>query len=792
MQTKKENITGLSQQEVQERRKKGLVNGNFSIKTKSIPQIIYSNTCTLFHFVNIILAVCLALVHSYKNMLFLGVVFWNVFIGIFQEIRSKRIVDRLSLLSEPLVNVLREGIYSKLKVEDVVIDDVFSLSHGNQVCLDAVILWGECEVNESLLTGESESVFKKAGDEILSGSFVISGEVLAQVVHIGKDNYVNRITSNAKYLKKPNSEMLSSIKAIIKFVSIVLIPVAFLLFVQQLQIEGTTKEDAIVSTVAAVIGMIPSGLVLLISVVLAVSVVRLGKKNTLVQELYCIETLARVDTLCLDKTGTITEGVMDVDGVEILSDKFTKEQIDEIIYFFTNGLNDTNPTFCALKEYSEKLYAEKKENRKRRIEDYKVIKKIGFSSDKKWSLVDFEKRGTYVIGALDFVMKEKEERLKQKESHFAKDGVRVLVLAHTEEHCIGRDLPKGLEAYAFILLTDRIRHNAAKTIKYFRNQGVDIKIISGDNPQTVSNIAKRIELPGAENYLDATKITTEEEMKEAIEQYTVFGRVTPAQKLKLVQTLKEHGHIVAMTGDGVNDVMALKEADCSIAMQSGSDAARNVSQIVLMDSDFASMPSIVAEGRRTIHNIQRSAALYLTKTIYATVLAVIFVFFSAIYPFWPIQLTLVGTLGIGIPSFLLAMEPNEDKVKGKFLYQILKLAIPGGCMVVTNVMLVEVIGYFRNLHPEEISTLAFFGLAVAMFVQLITVCKPWNLWRIMMCGVIFFIFSISVMLFRRFFEVATLSFEAKVVLAVMIGITPAVYALYRQIVRKMSHRLEKT
>lgn len=778
-------MKGLTTKEVKERNKQGLVNGNFTVKTKSVGEIIYSNTFTLFNMINVILAVSLLLVHSYKNMLFLGVVFWNIFIGVFQEIRSKRIIDKLSLLSETKAHVYRDGVVKEIRIEEIVLDEIILLKNGNQVAVDAVIMEGQCEVNESLLTGESDPVFKQKGDEILSGSFIISGNVQAKAVHVGRESYVNKITDQAKYLKKPNSEMLRSIKAIIKMVSIMLIPVAALLFYNQVRLGENTLREAVVSTVAAVIGMIPSGLVLLTSMVLAVSVIRLGKKNTLVQELYCIETLARVDTLCLDKTGTITEGVMDVDGIEILSEKFDKDQIDEIIYFFTQGLNDDNPTFHALQEYSAKFHKGQEGKLLENIKDYTVVGNIPFSSDKKWSAVDFKKRGTYVIGALEFVLKEPNKELREHGNRFAKDGVRVLVLAHSDNHCNGTGLPEGLEPYAFILITDRIRKSAPETLKYFRNQGVDIKIISGDNPQTVSSIGKRTGLPNSEKFVDASTIFTQEEMEQAVEKNTVFGRVTPKQKLKIVEILKKKGHTVAMTGDGVNDVMALKEADCSIAMQSGSDAARNVSQLVLMDSDFASMPHIVAEGRRTINNIQRSAALYLTKTIYSVFLALLFIFIQAGYPFQPIQLTLIGSLTIGIPSFILAMEPNLNRVRGSFLNNILKRAIPGGLSVITNVVIVEILGIIFHMGEDQIETLAFLGLAIASLMVLIRVCTPFDTIRILMCGLVIGIFAGGVLLFGSFFELARLNFFSVIILLILVIITPILYLAYSITIRKI-------
>lgn len=769
-------MTGLSLEEVEKRKKQGLVNGNFSVKTKSVGQIIYSNVFTLFNFINIFLAVCLVLVKSYKNMMFLGVVFWNILIGIVQEIRSKRIIDRLSLLSEPTVLVLRDGNYTEKKIEEIVLDDVFALKNGNQVCTDAVILRGECEVNESLLTGESDPVFKKTGDEILSGSFIISGNIVARAVHVGQDNYINKITKQAKYIKKPNSEIFSSIKKIIKIISIVLPVIICMLFYHQMTLSHNHLQDAVVSTVAAVIGMIPSGLVLLTSMVLAVSVIRLGRKKTLVQELYCIETLARVDTLCLDKTGTITEGCMDVDGVEILNHKLKKEQIDEILYFFTNGLNDDNPTFEAMKAYSNKLC--KNNDRIRKDADYIVRNKISFSSDKKWSLVDFEKQGTYVIGALEFVFRDCCDKLKETASRFARDGVRVLIMAHSDDHCDGRHLPEKLEPFAFLLLTDRIRRNAPETLRYFKNQGVGIKVISGDQPETVANIAKRAGMEHWDRYVDATGLQTDEELADAAERYDVFGRVTPGQKLKIVQVLKEKGHTVAMTGDGVNDVMALKEADCSIAMQSGSDAARNVSQLILMDSDFAAMPQIVEEGRRTINNIQRSAALYLTKTIYSVVLALLFIWLPLNYPFQPIQLTLIGSLTIGIPSFILAMEPNLNRVKGNFLMNVLRLAIPGGLLVITNVMAAEIMGHVFSMSEAQAETLAFLGLAIASLVELLQVCKPYNHIRVMMCIILIGCFSVAVVGFHGFFEITRLSVAGILAVAVFLGVTPALHLTY--------------
>lgn len=733
--------TGLTAKEVKQQQKKGLVNGSFSVKTKSVWQIIFTNVFTLFNFINLSLALCLFLVHSYKNMMFLGVVLWNVVIGVVQEVRSKRVIDRLSLLSAPHAVVIRDGEEQRIDIEDIVLDDVILLKSGNQVCVDACILEGECEVNESLLTGESDPVYKSAGDEVLSGSYLISGSAVTRAVHIGRENYVNRITAQAKYLKRPNSEILRSIKLIIKAVSIVLVPIGILLLLNQL--EEQSFDSAVVGAVAGVLGMIPSGLVLLTSVVLAVSVVKLGKKNTLVQELYCIETLARVDTLCLDKTGTITEGTMSLEQIITIEDSgVSGEQLRTMIYDYTQGLEDDNPTFNAISEYISvamgKIIAENGGTGGADCdidirEADNILEAVCFSSDKKWSLTDYESKGTYVLGAMEFIFDTPDKKLRDMVDEYSDRGLRVLVFAHSDSHAAGKRLPQGLKPVGILLLSDTIRGEAAETFRYFINQGVDIKVISGDNPKTVSYVAGRAGVLNADRYIDATLLQTEEEVRAAAEKYTVFGRVTPNQKLWLIQALKSEGHIVAMTGDGVNDVMALKEADCSIAMQSGSDAARNVSQLVLMDSNFAAMPQIVAEGRRTINNLQRSASLYLTKTIYSTILAILFVILPTAYPYIPIQLTFIGSLTIGIPSFILALEPNINRVKGKFMANVLKLAIPGAALVVTNVAAVCVFKMIFGTGRAAFSTLCLYGLAIAALLQLMKCCKPFNRLRYIMC-----------------------------------------------------------
>lgn len=651
---------GLTKEEVEERIKENKVNYDTSLPTKSIKTIVRENIFTLFNLINILLGVAVFCVGSYKNLLFLIVIFCNTAISIIQEINSKKAVDKLSILAQAKVNCIRDGEKQEIGINSIVLDDLLMLETGNQIVADSIILEGEVEVNESFITGESDVIYKRKGDTLLSGSFVVSGKCKAEVIHIGDENYTSKISSGAKYVKKVNSEIMKSLNGIIKIVSIAIVPIGILLFFNQLELTENSFKNAVVNTVAAIIGMIPEGLVLLTSTVLAVSVIRLSKRKVLVQELYCIETLARVDTLCLDKTGTITEGTMEVnDIIEITK---SKEELEEILSEISSASDDNNSTIEAIRaKYKNK-------------QKWKVINKIPFSSQKKWSGVCFKDKGSYIIGAPEFVLREKYDEYKERIEKYSND-YRVIIVANSEGDFIEKELPDKLEVLGFVLISDVIRKEASKTLKYFKEQGVNIKIISGDNPITVSKIAKRAGVENSEKYINMQEIKTKEQLEKAAKEYTIFGRVTPVQKKELVQALKKEGHTVAMTGDGVNDVLALKEADCSIAMASGSDATRNVAELVLLDSNFASMPEIVLEGRRTINNIERSATLFLVKTIYASILAIIFLFVNMPYPFMPIQLTLISTVTIGIPSFVLALEPNKERIKGKFLRNVISRAL---------------------------------------------------------------------------------------------------------------------
>ena len=720
--------SGLTDEQVRKRYESGLVNDDKPLPTKSIKRIFYDNIMTLFNVLNLLLGIAVFLVGSYKNMLFLGVMLCNTSIGIFQEIRAKRTIDKLSIVSASKVTVIRDGEKKRVPIDDIVLDDMIEFSQGNQIPVDCVVISGNCDANESLLTGESDAIHKKTGDMMYSGSYVVSGKCFARAEHVGSENYASKIAAEAKYIKKVNSEILYTLNKIIKVLTFIILPLAILMFFRQYTLpsehEGIMVHSvlgdieyklmqAVVNTVAAVTGMIPEGLILLTSTVLAVSVIRLSQSKVLVQELYCIETLARVDVLCLDKTGTITEGCMEVADYVPYADRTEKENIADILCGLVNALDDTNATYMALKDKFSGDTAMKSD------------RAVPFASEKKWSGAHFENEGSYIMGAAEFILKEVPEDLKNVLNGYAKN-YRSIILAHSDNDFNDKDLPEDVEVIGIVLLNDKIREEAPATLRYFADQKVDVKIISGDNPITVSDVARRAEVKNYDKYVDATTLKTDEDISEAMKKYTVFGRVTPAQKRKFVVELKKQGHTVAMTGDGVNDVLALKEADCSIAMAAGSDAAKNVAQLVLLDSNFASMPKVVAEGRRTINNIQRSSTLFIVKTIFSTILAILFLFLTAHFPFQPIQLTLVNACTIGIPSFILALEPNKERIKGIFILNILEKSIPAGVTTVINIVLCIFAESIFGLTVEEYSTLAVCLTAITAFMILFQVSMPFN------------------------------------------------------------------
>lgn len=754
---------GLTKEQVLSRFQDNLINYDTTIPTKSIKQIIASNIFTLFNLINIILGVFVVLVGSYKNLLFLGVIFCNIVIGTIQEIRSKKMIDKLSVISSMKSQVIRDGMMENIDINNIVLDDIIIFELGNQVVVDSYILDGSVEVNESFITGEADSIIKRKGDLLLSGSFIVAGKCKAKVEHIGNDNYTSMISSEAKYVKKINSEIMNSLNKIIQFVSYIIFPLGLLLFLQQLSIDGNNIQNAVISTVAACVGMIPEGLVLLTSTVLAVSVIRLSKYNVLVQELFCIETLSRVDVLCLDKTGTLTEGKLELVDVIPYNNDF---DIDDILSSLATSFEVKNPTLEAIfNKYHKKT-------------DYKVKNVINFSSDKKYSAIEFEKYGTFVMGAPEVILDEIPNDLKKLIEQYS-CCYRTILLAYSKTLEI-----KDCKAIAIILIKDKVRSNAKKTLSYFKDQGVQIKIISGDNPLTVSSVASDCGF-SSQKYIDARTLLTDNDLKSAILTYDIFGRVTPVQKKKIILFLKEMGHTVAMTGDGVNDCLALREADCSIALSTGSEATRNVSQLVLLDSDFGSMPHVVLEGRRTINNIERSATLFLVKTIYSILLAFIFIFVSRPYPFMPIQLTLTSVVTIGIPSFILALEPNKERIRGHFFFNVIGRAIPTALTIIFNIVIIMIVSELFKFSFEESSTLCVILTGFTGFTLLYRLCKPFNLIRFILFISMLSLFVFQIIVFRNLYSLTSLTINMILVMFILMLITYFITKFLNDFVKKL-------
>ena len=749
--------SGLTTRQVQERIENNLVNYNDAPPTKTIKQIIMGNFFTYFNFINLILGVAIIVAGIYggrffdslKNCLFMGVIICNSVISTIQEVISKRIIDKLSVLSQSKVTAVRNGSKVLLGIEEIVLDDVLEFQLGNQVVTDSVILNGDVEVNESFLTGEVNPIPKKTGDTILSGSFIVSGSCIVRVEHIGRDNYISTISSEAKYDKKVNSVIMTSFEKMLKVLSIVIVPVGILLFINQYHVTDGNITDSVFKTVGALIGMIPEGLLLLTSSVMAVSVMRLSKYKVLVQQLYCIETLARVDVICLDKTGTITEGSMELSKV-IPAPNVDVDRLNELLSNYCYAFDNVNATMEALQNY----YSHKG--------IWTVVNKKEFSSSRKFSAVSFEGYGSYYVGAPEFVLRE-QYSLYQKVIEKYSD-YRVLVIAFNMEEL--RDIPTNLKVLGFILIQDKIRKEAPDTLDYFKKQGVRVKIISGDNFKTVCSIAKRAGLTDIQG-MDAT-LLTKDNIDECLEKYDVFGRVTPSQKKMIVEHLQKKGHTVAMTGDGVNDVLALKAADCSIAMASGSDAARNVSHLVLLDSNFSAMPRVVAEGRRTINNVERSASLLLIKTIFTCILVVICIFMKSEYFYLPIHLSLITSCTISIPSFILALEPNHNLVKGNFMLKVVGKSVPAALTVVYNVVMIVLYRQSFRLDGNLTSTLIVIMTGTIGFIYLNRLCRPFNLFRACLFGVLVLLFTYVIMFQSDFFDLSQITFDTTLLYFVFI------------------------
>ena len=779
-------MTGLTDEQVNARIAEGKVNADENPNTRTYKQIVRENTLTFFNFLNLVLLVLVLLVGSYKNAFFVCIIIINTLIGIAQEIRAKKTIDKLAILTARKSVVIREGQKWTVPTEELVLDDVVCLKTGDQVPADARILEGSLEVNESLLTGESDNLPKNEGDELFSGSFVTSGEACCQIIHVGKDNYAAQITSEAKEFKRHNSELKNSLNAILKVISIIIVPLGALLFYKQYYIVGDTFRDSVVSMVAGVLGMIPEGLVLLTSVALTLGALVLANKKTLVQELYCIETLARVDTLCLDKTGTITEGTMCVERVEpyvstgrvetaatesesaesteaevqVQTDSAFMEEIDVIMGNMMYVLKDQNATIDALR----KRFPAKQDMTPEHV--------IPFSSDRKYSGAVFEEKGTYLMGAAQFLFPEGDEELTEKCQSYAEEGLRVLVLAHSPQNAEGTELPEGLEPLALMLLTDVIREEAPDTLAFFDSQEVDLKVISGDDPVTVAAIARRAGLKNADSYVDATTLTTEEELQDAVAQYSVFGRVTPQQKKAMVQALQSQGHTVAMTGDGVNDVLALKEADCSIAMAQGSDAAKNIANVVLLDSNFASMPHIVNQGRRVVNNIRTAASMFLIKTMFSVMLSLLTIFFGNAYPFEPIQMSLISACAVGIPTFLLAQENNYEKIDHTFLRHVFINAFPAAITITFCVFAVMLVCQNVYHSMAMLNTACVLVTGWNYMAALKTVYAPLNTYRKVIIYGMQFIFFAAAVIFQKLLSLGSLDFGMIILVFILMTFAP--------------------
>lgn len=739
---------GLTQAEVEARIADGQVNAIQDSSNRSVKDIVMGNTLTFFNFINVVLLALVLSVRSYKNMLFIFIIIANTLIGIFQEIKAKITLDKLKILTVSHVDVIRDGVKKSVTVSELVKDDVILLKSGGQIPADGVILDGEVDVNESLLTGESDSIHKTCGSKVLSGSFVTSGKAMCLLTEVGHDCYMEKLSSEAKQFKRYKTELQRNLDTILKFISIIIVPLGIILFAKQYWISGSTYEQAALDTVAAVLGMIPEGLVLLTSVALALGAVRLARRSTLVRELFCIETLARVDTLCLDKTGTITEGHLCVQGEESVKEDIDLEQL---MGRMVGALGDENETFQALRQHYKRNQSA----------NTKFV--LPFSSERKFSGVVFEGEGTYLMGAYQFIFPQADPAVLEKIAEYASQGLRVLTVAHSPNEMTDYTLAEGFEIVGFVFMTDVVRKNAPDILGYFEEQGVDLKVISGDDPVTVAAIAARAGLKDADKYIDATTIHTDEEMEDAILKYSVFGRVTPKQKQQMVRLLKQNGRTVAMTGDGVNDVLALKDADVSIAMASGSEAAKNTANLVLLNSDFASLPHIVNEGRRVINNIKAAASMFLIKTGFSVLTALLTIIVGQNYPFQPIQLSVINGCAVAIPTMLLQLEPSFQKVNKHFFREVLRMSMPAAITITAMITIINNIGHSIGTPREMLSTVCVLATGWVYLITLRQVYSPMTGYRKFVIYLMQTAYLVAMVIGQRIMELVGLNFTCVIV-----------------------------
>ena len=753
---------GLTQAEVEARIADGQVNAIQDSSNRSVKDIVMGNTLTFFNFINIVLLALVLSVRSYKNMLFIFIIIANTLIGIFQEIKAKITLDKLKILTVSHVDVIRDGVKKSVTVSELVKDDVILLKSGGQIPADGVILDGEVDVNESLLTGESDSIHKTCGSKVLSGSFVTSGKAMCLLTEVGHDCYMEKLSSEAKQFKRYKTELQRNLDTILKFISIIIVPLGIILFAKEYWISGSTYEQAALDTVAAVLGMIPEGLVLLTSVALALGAVRLARRSTLVRELFCIETLARVDTLCLDKTGTITEGHLCVQGEESVKEDVDLEQL---MGRMVAALGDENETFQALRQHYKRNQST----------NTKLV--LPFSSERKFSGVVFEGEGTYLMGAYQFIFPQADPAVLEKIAEYASQGLRVLTVAHSPNEMTDYTLAEDFEIVGFVFMTDVVRKNAPDILGYFEEQGVDLKVISGDDPVTVAAIAARAGLKDADKYIDATTIHTDEEMEDAILKYSVFGRVTPKQKQQMVRLLKQNGRTVAMTGDGVNDVLALKDADVSIAMASGSEAAKNTANLVLLNSDFASLPHIVNEGRRVINNIKAAASMFLIKTGFSVLTALLTIIVGQNYPFQPIQLSVINGCAVAIPTMLLQLEPSFQKVNKHFFREVLRMSMPAAITITAMITIINNIGHSIGTPREMLSTVCVLATGWVYLITLRQVYSPMTGYRKFVIYLMQTAYLVAMVIGQRIMELVGLNFTCVIVTLAAVNFAPMIIDL---------------
>ena len=761
-------LTGLSEAEAAERKAGGLVNTPVKPPSKSVPQIVFSNVFTYFNLVYSIFAAILLSIGSYRDLGFMGVIVCNTLIGIVQELRSKKVLDKLNVLHAPTALVLRDGKEQRIPAAELVRDDLVLFKAGDQIPADAEVVSGAASLNESLLTGEADEIKKAPDDELMSGSFVVSGSLRARLTRVGAESYISQLTLKAKAMKSgEDSEIVRSLNRLVKIMGFAIIPIGAALFFRQQPLFGF--NDNMRSTIAAVMGMIPEGLFLLASITLAISAVRLAQNQVLIHNMKCIETLARVDVLCVDKTGTITEPAMTVAGCEAAEG--TPEALNALLSDFAAAQDADNITMRALKAYFTAPSGRK------------AVSVSGFSSQFKYSGVCFE-GANYVLGAPEFLLKASYETYRERIEARSREGLRVLAFGTTEAVPDGKELTAPVRLLGLVFLDNAIRESAPSTFRFFAEQGVAIKVISGDNPVTVSRIAARAGIPDAESYVDASALKTEDEAKAAILAHTVFGRVSPEQKKIFVSVLKEAGHTVAMTGDGVNDILAMKESDCSVAMAAGSDAAVQASQLVLLESDFAKMPAVVDEGRRVVNNLERSGSFYLVKNVFSFLIALSAICIGFTYPLLPLQITLIGAFTIGVPSFFLAQAPNKDLIRGNFLKNVFRKALPGGIADAVTVIPLVLIASGKGLPQAEIRTAATVTVAAIGMLIHYGIARPLDRYKtvvFVLCGAGL---VLTMLVLHSLLELVPLSLPAALLAAGAFAVAVPVYLLLRRLLEK--------